>query len=104
VSAGFGAAEIEAMLAEVGEPVSVTDSTGTIVCGSGIVNEADVDRLAIADVAMAGHEIEVTVRTAGFPGLVAGATLNRDGVDYRVVQVRQLDDGALLRAWCARKT
>jgi hypothetical protein len=100
----FGTSEIKQMISEVGVAVEFTDAQGQTFCGSGIVDETDQDMLSAGDVTIAGHVIAVTVETEAFPGLAAAATLTVDEVEYRVVQVRQLDDGALTRTWCARKT
>jgi hypothetical protein len=86
------------------KPMSFTDSTGATFAGFGIVDEADQDLQTTGEVTLAGHTIVVTVEKAAFEGLAAAATLNVNGTDYRVVQVRQIEDGTLLRAWCARKT
>jgi hypothetical protein len=99
----YGERELDAALEMAGRPVRF-DDVGASYCGLGIVNETDEDGSVGGDVTMAGHQIVVELKAAGFPGLAADATLNVDDVDYRVVQVRQFDDGALLRVWCARMT
>lgn len=103
MATGFGASDLPALFQEFGVPVRWQSSIETYN-DRGIVDESDEDRFSSADTTLAAHEIAVTVATASFPGLAAGATVTVDGTDYRVVQVRQLDDGALTRVWCARKS
>jgi len=103
VGIGKGTPDLDFMLEDSGVPVAFTDAAGELHEGFGIVNEADVEDGSAEGGALAVHEIEVEVRGATFPGLAAGATLTVDGIDHRVTQVRQVDEGQPLRAWCARK-
>ena len=92
--------EIAVLLAEAPDSkvVHFDNGAGAVYFGYGTVDEDDQDEPPLA-----GHVIAVTLETAAFPGLAAAATLNVDGTDYRVAQVRQRED-ALTRVWCARKT
>jgi len=103
VALGKGTPDLDYMLEDAGVPVGFRDAAGELHEGFGIVSEADVDGGSAESGTVAVHEIEVEVRAATFPGLAAGSTLTVDAIDYRVTQVRQLDDGQPLRAWCARK-
>jgi hypothetical protein len=44
----------------------------------------------------------VVVETSAFVGVAAGLTITVEGVDYRIAQIRQVDDGALTHVFCAR--
>jgi hypothetical protein len=103
VGIGKGTPDLDFMLEDSGVPIVFRDAGGEVHEGFGIVNEADVDGGSAEGGSLSVHEIEVELRGSSFPGLAAEATLTVDGTDYRVTQVRQIDDGEPLRAWCARK-
>ena len=98
----YGASDLPALLAEFGVDVSFTDPSAVVHAGKGIVNYSDSGQLLGEAVDLAGHEILVTLETSAFIGIAAGLTVTVEGVNYRVAQIRQMDDGALTHVWCAR--
>jgi hypothetical protein len=86
----FRSADIDLMLAQFG--VSVTVGATTV---KGLVDIVDESLLSDASVSFDGQSVQVTVKTGALPTLAVGSALVADGVSYRVMRVRQIDDGAL---------
>lgn len=94
----FGFSDIDAMIAATGG-VDVTVGATTV---KGLVDIADESVLQGQAADFVGHVVSVTVKTGALTGLAEGVALTADGVNYQVMRVQQIDDGALTLIHVAR--
>lgn len=83
-----------------GVPVSFAGPDGPIE-GHGISQQGDSESFSFEGMTFTGKVRRVTLQTSAWPGLAAGSTLTVDGVQQRVVQVREIYGGTLIEAYCA---
>ncbi|HLE61033.1 MAG TPA: hypothetical protein VI700_05810 [Thermoanaerobaculaceae bacterium] len=92
----FGAADIPALLADLGVDVMVG---GTMV--KGLVDRPGQELLeSEGAAALISTAILVTVQTGALPALAAGAAITVDGVSYLVQRRLEIDDGQLTQVLC----
>ena len=94
----FRETDIDRLIARAGG----VDVTIGAVTAKGIVDVADESVLQGQAADFLGQVVSIRVRTGVFPGLVEGAAVVADGVNYRVMQSQQIDDGALTMIHAAR--
>lgn len=94
----YGAADINALLADFGVPVTVG-----AVTAKGLEDAADETMLSAESGAahLVGRVRVVLVKTGTFT-LAAKADITVDGTAYKVRDYAQIDDGALTRIVCAK--
>ncbi len=91
----FGAADLEAMFADCGVRVVFGNMDAL-----GIRDEIDQDSFQDASISFTGREVKVTLETVKFLTMKTGDAITVDDVDYSVIQVRRIGDGALTEVLC----
>ena len=92
----YNAAEIQMMLDEFGVDVTISGITA-----KGIVDRVDEEEAVGYQTHQIGKSIMVTGKTGTWPALAVEIVAIVDGVTYRVVQIMQIEDGALVKFVCA---
>ena len=96
-------ADLDFIFKDSGVPLQFTDPLGVLHETNGTIDEDDEDAASAEAATLAVHEIVVEFRTGALPAtLAAGSTLTVDGTARRVTMLRQVGDGHVTRAWCAR--
>jgi len=67
----------------------------------GIVNTTDEDLFRIDAGSLAGTVTIIDLRTGSLDGLAEGARVKFNGITYRVVKLRKVNDGLETRVYCA---
>jgi hypothetical protein len=93
----YRASDIDVMLAEFGVDVTVGATTA-----KAIVDVSDESVLQGQAADFVGEVVTITVKSGVFATLAEGDSLTADGVNYRVMRVQRVDDGALTLAHVAR--
>jgi hypothetical protein len=86
--------ELDLFLSDFGVPVSAG-----AVTGMGIL---DMPSQVVADGMVLTTDYKLTVRTAEFGGLIYGAGITVDGVNYQVREALKVDDGAMTELMLTR--
>lgn len=93
----FGEEEIQAMLDDVGRPITVA---GVTVNGS--IRRADEELLRAGGFTqLIGKAIQVTVKRGALPALAVGVSVIVDGVTYKAHSVMQSVNGVVTKVLCA---
>lgn len=95
----YGAADLDQMLAEFGVPVEFVDANDVLIKTVGLVDDHDPDIMTAEATTISAHLKILTYKTGALLGLAAGSLVTIEGTQYTVARVRQIDDGALSRAW-----
>ena len=91
-------ADLPMMFAEFGVPVTLGAATT-----DGIVDRVGDETAAGFASHSVGTRIQVSVVEGTLPGIVAGALVTVDGVEYSVAQVLETDDGGVIQFLCGER-
>ena len=92
----FGEEEIQAMLDDVGRPITIGATTV-----NGSIRRADEEILMAGLGHLIGKSVQVTLKKGSLPGLAIGAAITVDGTAMKVAAVYQSVNGVVERAVCA---
>lgn len=90
----FGAADLPALLADMGVPVVTTGAPAL-----GLKDETDEEILPDdgSSSSQIGRKTVVTIATGSLSGLTRGAAITVDGVAYKISAVQVVDDGLVTK-------
>jgi len=96
----FRFGDIDSLIARCGG----VDVTFGVITVKGILDIADESLEQGQAASLYGRVVTIQVKTGAFTGLAEGAAIVADGLAYRVMQVRQIGDGALTVIQAVRTT
>jgi hypothetical protein len=96
----LGDSDLSYLIKSVGVPMTFV-SGGVTYSGFGVVDASDQDLYDADGGQFAGRVTVVKVKAGDFPGIGEGTSVTLDGTAYRVIQMRQKDDGAITDLYCA---
>lgn len=95
--ANYGAADVAALLADFGLPITV----GAVTI-KGLVDRRDIPVLSTEGMAaFASRHVVVTIHTGTLTGLAIGGAIVVDGLGLIVAAIHEIDDGELTEVVCA---
>src|SRR5665213_1498319 len=97
----FGDSDVAYMLGDVfgdGIKVVYTTPAGDVLEIDAIFDEGDQQMIA-SDGDVVVYQTSILIATGSMPGARQESLCSRDGVDYAILDIRKLDDGALTRVY-----